>query len=67
MTPQQYGRWRLLHLGASAVLALLAVVHMALAIPLHGAWNADAVWFAGTGLGLFVLAVINLAYIGVEP
>jgi hypothetical protein len=25
------------------------------------------VWLAGTGLGLFVLAGINLAYIGVEP
>ena len=24
-------------------------------------------WFAGTGLGLLVLAGINLAYIGVEP
>ena len=57
----------MLHLVASAALALLAVVHIALAIPLHDGWNPAAVWCAGTGLGLCVLAGINLAYVGVEP
>ena len=67
MTEQGYRRWRVLHLGSSGVLALLAVLHAGLAIPLHGGWTPEAVWFAGTGLGLLVLAGINLAYIGVEP
>jgi hypothetical membrane protein len=67
MTEQPYRRWRALHLGSSGVLALLALIHVALAIPLHDGWNPAAVWFAGTGLGLFILAGINLAYIGVEP
>ena len=67
MTGGHYGRWRMLHHTASGALALLAVVHVALAIPLHDGWNPEAVWFAGSGLGLFVLAGINLAYIGVEP
>jgi hypothetical protein len=57
----------MLHRTASAALALLALVHIALAIPLHDGWTPVAVWFAGTGLGLFVLAGINLAYVGVEP
>ena len=62
-----YGQWRALHLVASSVLALLAIVHVGLTWPLYRSWTSDAVWFAGTGLGLFVLAGINLAYIGVEP
>lgn len=65
-TRPAYTRWRRLHLASSVVLALLAVMHTGLAIPLHGGWNPEAAWFAGTGVGLFVLAGINLAYIGVE-
>lgn len=67
MSVQGYALWRRLHLGSSAVLAVLALMHAGLAVPLHGGWNSEAVWFAGTGLGLFILAGINLAYIGVEP
>ena len=62
-----YRRWRGLHLGASSLLALLALVHVGLAWPIYRSWTPEAVWFAGTGLGLFVLAGINLAYIGVAP
>ena len=30
-------------------------------------WSPNAVWFLGTGVGLFAIAVINLAHIGTEP
>ena len=67
MTVVGYRSWRAVHLGSSIVLGLLALVHIALTIPLYGHWGPDAVWFAGTGLGLLMLAGINLAYVGVEP
>ena len=62
-----YSFWRRIHLGASWVLCLLAVAHSALTFVLYSPWSADAVWFLGTGLGLLLLAVLNLTHIGVEP
>jgi len=46
---------------------LLAIVHSILTFRLYSPWSADAVWFLGTGLGLLLLAVLNLTHIGIEP
>jgi hypothetical protein len=62
-----YAAWRRVHLTASTVLCLLAVAHVALTIPIYRAWNPDAVWFMGAGLGLLLLGLLNWAHIGIEP
>ena len=46
---------------------MIALVHIGLAVPIYREWSPDAVWFVGTGIGLLVLAALNLAHIGVEP
>ena len=67
MPSPAYYFWRRVHLGASWLLALLAVAHSALTAVFYDRWTANAVWFLGTGLGLLLLAVLNLTHIGVEP
>jgi hypothetical protein len=59
--------WRRVHRSASMTLAVLATVHAVLTMSLYGQWSADAVWFLGTGLGLLLLAGMNLAHVGLEP
>ncbi|MGH9660977.1 MAG: hypothetical protein ACRD96_20690 [Bryobacteraceae bacterium] len=34
---------------------------------LYDQWSPGTVWFLGTGLGLMLLAVMNLAHVGLEP
>ena len=60
-------RWRRLHRGASWLLAVLALIHSALTFRLGIGWAPDAVWFLGTGLGLLLLALMNLAHVGLGP
>ena len=60
-------RWRRLHRGASWLLAVLALIHSALTVRLGVGWSPEAVWFLGTGLGLLLLALINLAHVGLGP
>lgn len=62
-----FARWRWVHRLASGLLGLLALVHATLTFVIYRGWSADAVWFLGTGLGLLVLATVNLAHVGVEP
>jgi hypothetical protein len=62
-----FAKWRRVHRGASLVLALIAVVHSALTFRFYDTWSPNAVWFLGTGLGLLLLAVTNLAHVGIEP
>lgn len=62
-----YPLLRIVHLLASGLLALIALAHSALTWRFYGAWSADAVWFLGTGLGLLLLALLNLSHIGIEP
>jgi hypothetical protein len=62
-----YALARRIHLTASALVGVIALVHVALAIPIFGAWSPEAVWFVGTGLGLLLIAGVNLAHIGIEP
>lgn len=59
--------WRRIHLAASWILAGLALLHSGLTPVFYHDWNADAVWFLGTGLGLLFLAGSNLVHIGIEP
>ena len=62
-----YQTARRIHLVASGIIAAIALVHIGLAVPIYREWNPDAVWFVGTGIGLLVLAALNLAHIGIEP
>ena len=62
-----YQTSRTIHLATSGFIAAIALVHIALAVPTYRVWSPDAVWFVGTGIGLLVLATLNLAHIGVEP
>lgn len=56
--------WRHIHRAASVVLAALAIVHSLLTSMLYDSWSPDALWFLGTGLGLALLAAMNLALVG---
>lgn len=60
-------RWRRLHRGSSRLLAVLALLHAGLTFRLGLGWTPDAVWFLGTGLGLLLLALMNLAHVGLGP
>jgi hypothetical protein len=60
-------RWRRLHRGSSWLLAVLALIHSALTFRLGVGWSPEAVWFLGTGLGLLLLALMNLAHVGLGP
>ena len=66
VTPN-FARWRWMHLIASGLVALLALAHSALTFAFYLPWGPDAVWFLGTGLGLLLLALLNLTHIGIEP
>lgn len=59
--------WRRLHRGSSWLLAILALVHSALTFRRGVGWAPEAVWFLGTGLGLLLLALMNLAHVGLGP
>lgn len=67
MPDRAYAILRACHLAASALVALIAIVHMAVTWPSYGSWSSDSLWFLGTGLGLLLLAVLNLSHIGIEP
>lgn len=67
MTASLYSRLRIVHRLASGLLALIALTHAGLTWRFYDAWSPDAVWFLGTGLGLLLLALLNLSHIGVEP
>lgn len=60
-------RWRRLHRGSSWLLAIVALGHSALTFRLGVGWAPEAVWFLGTGLGLLLLALMNLAHVGLGP
>ena len=62
-----FAPWRTAHRSASFVLVLLAIAHCLLAVTIYDAWSPDAVWFVGTGLGLLLLAGMNLAHVGLGP
>jgi hypothetical protein len=58
--------WRRIHRAASLVLAALAIMHSLLTSMLYDSWSPDALWFLGTGLGLALLAAMNLAQLAVH-
>jgi len=65
--PVTFWAWRRVHLAATYSLAVIAVVHSGLTFHFYSQWTPDAVWFLGTGLGLFLLAGINRGHIGLGP
>ena len=58
---------RRVHLLASGLLAVIALLHSALTFVLYRGWSPESVWFLGTGLGLVLLAALNWTHIGLEP
>lgn len=62
-----YTHLRRVHLLASGLVGLVALAHSALTFVLYHQWTAEPVWFLGTGLGLLLVATLNLSHIGVEP
>lgn len=62
-----FAPWRTAHRAASVVLALLALVHIGFTPIATDLFSPDALWFAGTGLALLLLAIINFAHIGLGP
>jgi hypothetical protein len=55
------------HFVASAVVALIGAAHVAVTPWQYRHWNADAVWFVGTGLALLGLAAVNIAVLRAGP
>ena len=64
---QAFRRARIVHRCGSGVLCMLAIVHAAVTAVAYKGWGPDAAWFLGTGLGLLLLGVMNIAHVGVEP
>jgi hypothetical protein len=62
-----YPLWRRIHLISSGLIAIISIAHLGLTFGIYHDWTPDAVWFFGAGLGLMLIAVSNLAHIGVEP
>src|SRR5690606_9363567 len=62
-----YATWRRIHIGASALIAIMALLHTIMTTVLYDSWSPDALWFLGAGLGLLLVGVLNLTHIGVEP
>lgn len=58
--------WRRVHRASSSAVGVVALVHSLFTF-MWDTWSPNAVWFLGTGVGLFTIAVINLAHIGTEP
>jgi hypothetical protein len=49
------------------LLLVIAIVHSTLTPVIYRRWTPGAVWFLGTGLGLLLLALLNLTHVGAEP
>lgn len=62
-----FGVWRRVHRTASYTLAVVAIAHSVLTARFYDQWSANAAWFFGTGLGLLLLAAMNLAHVGLGP
>ena len=62
-----FSTWRRVHLVCSGLLCLLALAHSILTWRIYSTWAPDAVRFLGTGLGLLLLAGLNITHVGIEP
>ena len=67
MKSVDYRHWRRLHIAASSLVGLIAIVHSVFTWFAYQSWTANAAWFLGTGLGLLLLSALNLSHIGIEP
>lgn len=49
------------------MLCFMGLVHCAFTTLAYERWTPGAAWFLGTGLGLLLLGVMNIAHVGLEP
>jgi hydrogenase-4 membrane subunit HyfE len=52
---------KIFHLIAACLIAILGVIHTAMTPVFYHAFTLDAIWFAGTGLALVFLGLLNIA------
>lgn len=57
---------RRLHWAAAIAALLLGLAHVAYTGRLHQALTLDALWFAGTGLALIAIALLNITALRAE-
>lgn len=50
----------LIHRSSGLLLLLLGLIHSALTACIYGDLGADALWFAGTGLAMVLVALLNM-------
>jgi hypothetical protein len=62
-----FATWRRIHRASSYLVGIIALVHIGATYMMYDEWSPDAVWFLGTGVGLFCMAVMNIAHVGLEP
>ena len=62
-----FNSWRRLHRTATGTVAAIALLHSFVTFLIYEVGSTDALWFFGTGLGLFLLAVMNWAHVGLAP
>jgi hypothetical protein len=67
MTDASYRRIRATHIASSLLIAIGSVIHSASTWFYSPVWTPESVWFLGTGLGLLLVAALNLSHIGIEP
>jgi hypothetical protein len=59
--------WRRLHYLASTIVVLIGLAHVAVTPWAYRDWNAEAVWFVGTGLAFLALGAVNIALLRAGP
>lgn len=62
-----FAPWRNAHRSAAALLGVLGLIQIVRTPSVVSIMSADALWFAGTGLAVLLLSVINFAHIGLGP
>lgn len=65
--PPRFRFWRRVHRGSSFTLGIFGLVHSMFTSVGYSTWDPDPLWFLGTGLGLLLLAVMNIVHIGIMP
>ena len=51
---------RQIHSGLATLALILGILHLSLVIPIYGSISLDALWFAGSGLAVIAVALMNL-------
>lgn len=62
-----FSTWRAIHRSSSALVAVIALIHCGVTFVFYDQWSPNAVWFFGTGVGMFTIAAMNFAHVGLGP